>query len=77
MEIRDEVLLEVVAVLEEADKKNKNSAGAATALSHLFDDVYKSMSPMQVALLQRWHNYVCKKCGHTMVAKTPSDYDGM
>ena len=74
MNIRDEVLLEVVAALDSI-RADEGDSDPALVLAHLFDDVYKSMTPVQVALLKRWRSYVCKQCGHTMEARTPDPED--
>ncbi len=68
MKLREDVL---VALLEKLDALDEaGDTDAARLRAHLLDDVLESLTPSQRVLLDRWHSYVCQKCGATMRTDT-------
>lgn len=61
----------VMAILDEIDRLEEAGDKQIGSLrSRIFDEVLATMTPPQRQLLERWHSYICEKCGHTMIAHT-------
>jgi hypothetical protein len=69
MTLRDSTIVEILDELDRLDEAGDHNAALLRA--RVLDDVLATLTPPQRLLLDRWHSYVCEKCGHTMVTHQP------